>query len=100
MLRAQRATPVDTTDLWQGMTSEPDPVAGVAGARADGDAVRGAIGRLGAEQRRVLLLATIHGHTRSEIAADGGIPLGTAKTRLRSALHALRATLVTEKEGG
>lgn len=99
-MRAQRTTPVDTSDLEQWMVSAPDPVGHLGGIRADVDAVRGAIGRLRPEQRRVLLLATIHGHTLNEIATDEGIPLGTAKTRLRSALIALRSTLVTEKEGG
>ena len=99
-LRAQITTPVDITDLEQWMTSAPDPVAHLGGVRADVHAVRSAIGLLSPEQRRVLLLATIHGHTLSEIAADEGIPLGTAKTRLRGALLSLRATLVTEKEGG
>jgi DNA-directed RNA polymerase specialized sigma24 family protein len=50
--------------------------------------------RLPAEQRRALVLAAIAGRTTEEISRSEGIPLGTAKTRIRAALHRLRADLV------
>jgi RNA polymerase sigma-70 factor (ECF subfamily) len=43
-------------------------------------------------QQRVLALAYEEGLSHSEIAARLRIPLGTVKTRLRSALQSLRAT--------
>ena len=44
-------------------------------------------------QRRTLEMAFFDGMTHSEIAAQTGEPLGTVKTRIRSALMALRRAL-------
>jgi RNA polymerase sigma factor (sigma-70 family) len=59
------------------------------------------LGRLGVElaalppeQRRAVLLATVAGRTALEIAEIEGIPLGTAKTRIRTGLRRLRAAVV------
>jgi RNA polymerase sigma-70 factor (ECF subfamily) len=52
-----------------------------------------AIARLGADQRRALELAFLGGLTHVELAEREGIPLGTAKTRVRSALLKLREQL-------
>ena len=54
-----------------------------------------AIATLGPEQRRALELAFISGLTHIEVAEREGIPLGTAKTRIRSALLKLRDQLGT-----
>ncbi len=43
------------------------------------------------EQRRAVLLATIGARTAAEIASIEGIPVGTAKTRIRNGLRRLRA---------
>jgi len=47
--------------------------------------------RLPDEQRRALLLAAFYGYTAREISEVEGVPLGTAKTRIRSAMLKLRA---------
>ena len=47
--------------------------------------------RLPDEQRRALLLAAFYGYTAREIGEAEGVPLGTAKTRIRSAMQKLRA---------
>ena len=52
-----------------------------------------AILELPEEQRRVLVLAAFQGWTGREISEKEGIPLGTAKTRLRAAMLRLRAAL-------
>ncbi|MDH4076538.1 MAG: sigma-70 family RNA polymerase sigma factor [Acidimicrobiia bacterium] len=46
---------------------------------------------LSREQRRAVLLATVGGRTAAEIATIEGIPVGTAKTRIRNGLRRLRA---------
>jgi RNA polymerase sigma-70 factor (ECF subfamily) len=51
---------------------------------------RGVIIKLPAEQRKTLEMAFFDGLTHSEIAEMTGDPLGTVKTRIRSALTTLR----------
>jgi RNA polymerase sigma-70 factor (ECF subfamily) len=58
--------------------------------------LNGAISRLPEDQRRALSLAFIQGLTHVEVAEREGIPLGTAKTRIRTALLRLRAALETD----
>jgi RNA polymerase sigma-70 factor, ECF subfamily len=57
------------------------------------DRVKGALENLPAEQRAAIELAYFEGLTHSEIAARTGDPLGTVKTRLRSAVETLKRTL-------
>lgn len=51
---------------------------------------RGVIAKLPSEQRKTLEMAFFDGLTHSEIAEMTGDPLGTVKTRIRSALLTLR----------
>jgi DNA-directed RNA polymerase specialized sigma24 family protein len=51
---------------------------------------------LPADQRRALVLAMYAGRTAREISELDGVPLGTVKTRIRSAMTKLRATLGAE----
>src|SRR5262249_23620137 len=55
-----------------------------------------AIAQLRPDQRRVLLLATIHGLSHEEIAARTGLPLGTVKTHARRGLLRVREVLAAE----
>jgi len=55
--------------------------------------VKGALDALPREQRAVLELAYFEGMTHSEIARHTGDPLGTVKTRLRTAIETLKRTL-------
>ena len=45
------------------------------------------------EQRRAVVLAAVYGRTALEISEAEGIPLGTVKTRIRTALIRLRAAV-------
>ena len=55
--------------------------------------VRGVLAGMPAEQRRAIELAFFEGLTHTEVAAKLGEPLGTVKTRIRSALQALRKVM-------
>jgi RNA polymerase sigma factor (sigma-70 family) len=57
------------------------------------DWLRSALAALPAEQRRAVLLAAYLGRTADEIATLEGIPLGTAKTRIRRGMAKLRREL-------
>ncbi len=70
-----------------------------AAVSADVARLRNALIELPAEQRRALVLAAFHGQTAREVGDTEGIPLGTAKTRIRTAMLRLRAALVSEGQG-
>ncbi len=55
--------------------------------------VKGALDKLPKEQRSAIELAYFEGLTHSEIAQRTGDPLGTVKTRLRSAVETLKRDL-------
>jgi len=55
--------------------------------------VKGALENLPAEQRAAIELAYFEGMSHSEIAQRTGDPLGTVKTRLRSAVETLKRAL-------
>lgn len=57
------------------------------------DKARAAIATLGPEQRKALELAFFDGLTHTEIAEMTGEPLGTIKTRIRSALLSVRKAM-------
>lgn len=64
--------------------------------RAASEEVRGVLGELPGEQRRVIELAYFGGYTHVEIAQLLGVPLGTIKGRMRLALEKLRGQLAEE----
>ncbi|MCH9673744.1 MAG: sigma-70 family RNA polymerase sigma factor [Gammaproteobacteria bacterium] len=55
------------------------------------------LGRLSAEQRRVVELRYLMGFSGREIAESQGIPLGTVKSRLAGALAVMRAHMCPER---
>jgi RNA polymerase sigma factor (sigma-70 family) len=62
------------------------------------DRARAAMASLPPEQRAALELAYLGGKTSAEISDMEGIPIGTAKTRIRAALLRLRDALLAEDE--
>ncbi len=101
-VRARRSEPVDPHTLLGRLpdASDPDP-ADAAAVRSELDEVAKQLAGLPEEQRRVVLLAGLAGRTAAEISASEGIPLGTAKTRLRLGLAKLRIALAPAGgEGG
>lgn len=84
-----------------GKPREDDPAAGPEELAETGDMAeraRRAMARLSGEQRAALELAYFGGKTSAEVAELEGIPVGTAKTRIRSALLRLRDSMVEEHQ--
>jgi RNA polymerase sigma-70 factor (ECF subfamily) len=97
-LRIHRAHPTDPDELiGLGLVSrerQPDDVA----INADmAPKVRAALLGLPPEQRRALVLAVVYGKSASEIGQQDNIPLGTAKTRIRSGLAKLRLAMIEQE---
>lgn len=72
-----------------------DPTGAAADAAMDADRVREALSQLTELQRSAIELAYFEGHTHTEVAERIGIPLGTAKTRIRDGLLRLRDVMAT-----
>jgi RNA polymerase sigma factor (sigma-70 family) len=93
-LRMRRAVPTDPDDFVASamLSLEHNPEDAVL--RSDtGDVVRAALSELPPEQRRAVVLAAVYGRTAQEISDEESIPLGTAKTRIRTGLLRLRAAI-------
>lgn len=72
---------------------EFDPTAERVHASADAWRVRVAMQGLSDKQRSAVGLAFYAGHTHNEVAGSLGIPVGTAKARIRDGLRSLAAAL-------
>jgi RNA polymerase sigma factor (sigma-70 family) len=111
LLTIARNLAIDVVRMKSAEPLDPDVVAtklqqaGVAGAPADGgfppderERVRRAIADLPRDQRRALVFAAYAGRTAHEVSEIEGIPLGTAKTRIRTAMLRLRDSLEATNE--
>ena len=93
-LRMRRAVPTDPDEFAASALESLDQTPEDAMQRVDARTMAGAaLSKLTPEQRRAVVLAAAYGHTALEISEREGIPLGTAKTRIRTGLHRLRAEL-------
>jgi RNA polymerase sigma factor (sigma-70 family) len=98
-LRLRRAVATDPDDFaasaLRSNEHDPEDVAHRSDAR---QTVRAALKVLPEEQRRAVVLAAVYGRTALEISEAEGIPLGTAKTRIRTGLIRLRAAVEPAEE--
>ena len=92
-LRAKRTEPLDPATigeaeaaLWAAAAAPADNE-----VRAETAELRESLAHLPIDQRKALLLAAMFGYTAREIGEIEGIPVGTAKTRIRAALQKVAA---------
>jgi RNA polymerase sigma factor (sigma-70 family) len=89
-VRMRAATPTDPDVIASELDiSTQDSLPDVA----ERDRLRAALAALPADQRRALVLAAYGGRTALEISELDHVPLGTVKTRIRTAMLKLRETL-------
>jgi RNA polymerase sigma factor (sigma-70 family) len=92
MLPTRRFDPIDPEDLLALEARRPHQDRTEAQV-VDSELLREPLARLPRDQRRALVLAAFYGFTAREISELDGVPLGTVKTRIRSAMLKLRAQL-------
>jgi RNA polymerase sigma-70 factor (ECF subfamily) len=110
LLVITRNLAIDALRLHRPSPTDPDAVIALLGAGGgsgpgpDDRAVQSeerrvlhrALEQLTMPQRRAVVLSVFGGRSASEIAASEGIPLGTAKTRIRDGLLRLRGLVAPE----
>lgn len=106
-VRARRSTPADGEALDRLLQATiGDPMAGgdvtgeVAATHVEGARAVAQLRALPAEQARAVVLAVIGGCTAIEVGEREGVPVGTAKTRIRTGLRRLRAAADRDAGGG
>jgi len=91
--RLRRHNPAAGDELLEGAAISTFNIETAAAQQQLMDRVKGALQNLPAEQRAAIELAYFEGLTHSEIARRTGDPLGTVKTRLRTAVETLKKSL-------
>lgn len=108
LLVITRNLAIDTLRLHRPSPADPDSVVALLGAGAqagpddlavrseDRRVVHRALEQLPVAQRRAVVLSVFGGRSAAEIATVEGIPLGTAKTRIRDGLIRLRSLVAAQ----
>jgi RNA polymerase sigma factor (sigma-70 family) len=103
-VRARRTVPAEDDELDRLLQSAlggeegGDATGDVATTRVDAARLLTRVRELPAEQARSVVLAVFAGCTADEISRRDGVPLGTAKTRIRTGLTRLRRGASTAAE--
>jgi RNA polymerase sigma factor (sigma-70 family) len=96
--RVRRLDPVDPAVIAAELSidSQSPGIDEMAVQPDERDRLRAAIGRLPDDQKSALVQAAYMGRTAREISALNDVPLGTVKTRIRTAMLKLRSQLEVE----
>ena len=95
-VRARRATPTDDAVLDNLIATTLRDPSGDVDQQLDAAQSVQHLRELPPEQARAVVLAVVGGNTAQEVADHEGIPLGTAKTRIRTGLLRMRQALEVE----
>ena len=98
VVRARRATPTDAEQLESLLTTTLRDRTDEIGAHLEAVAATERLRALPVEQARAVVLAVIGGHTAQQVSEHEAIPLGTAKTRVRTGLRRLRRALEVDHD--
>src|SRR6201994_3022395 len=99
VLRARTSAPVDPQDLPALLTAMTDTPERFAVAHDNAAGLRRALGARPARAGRAGAVGGIFGMTARQTPEAGGIPLGTAKTRIRDGMEKLRSAYLREDVG-
>jgi RNA polymerase sigma factor (sigma-70 family) len=97
VVRARKPVPIDPAELTDMLGAVRDTPERRAMASEDSAELRAELALLPREQARAVVLAGIYGMTAKQIAELEKIPLGTAKTRIRTAMEKLRIKLSVKR---
>ena len=97
VVRARSAPPMDPADLPVVLAAITDDPERVAVANDSAQRLRRALAGLPVQQARALAMSGIYGLSARQVADTEGIPLGTAKTRIRDGMQKLRAALLLQE---
>ena len=95
VIRSQRARPTEVTVEWEGTehaSANPGPF-DLADIAVSSEALDRCLDALKEQQREVILMAYLYGHTHDELSRITGSPLGTIKAWIRRGLESLRQCL-------
>lgn len=98
-IRARRSSPVEAGELevlLNATLGSRTPEG--TGGRLETLAAAERLARLPPEQARAVVLSVVAGLTMVEVAEHEGIPLGTAKTRIRTGLRRMRLAVEAERD--
>ncbi|MFE3647452.1 MULTISPECIES: RNA polymerase sigma factor [unclassified Streptomyces] len=96
-VRSRRPEPVAPQDLDALLDAVTDTPERQALADEASSTLRAAVAQLPGEQGRALVMAGIYGMTAQQVADWEHIPVGTAKTRIRTAMEKLRTALTAPR---
>jgi RNA polymerase sigma factor (sigma-70 family) len=96
VIRARTSAPVDPAELPALLTAVTDTPERVAVANDSAAGLRRALAQLPSTQARAVAMAGIYGMTARQVADTEGVPLGTAKTRIRDGMLKLRAAIIPQ----
>jgi len=99
-VRGRRTTPIEPAqldDLLSATLSAAGPE-DAAVALSQRDVAIGALRAMPREQARAVVLSVVGGRTSQQISQYEGIPLGTAKTRLRTGLRRVRLAMEADND--